>query len=377
MNAIPFSGNDQADQPTAWLTRKIAPGITPAVILLALIILLSAGLHLANLDAIGEANTYYTAAVKSMLQSWHNFFFVAAEPGGSVTVDKPPLGLWIEAAFALVLGVNGLAVSLPNILAGILSVALMYYLVKKHLGPAAGLAAALVMAVTPVVYAADRNNTMDGMLNLALLLAAWAFLRATETGKLRFLLLGAFIVGLGFNIKMLQAFLPLPALYALYFFGGSAPWGRKIVHLLAATLVLAPVSLSWALVVDSIPADQRPYIGSSTDNTVMELIVGHNGLNRLTGDPRPGGEAQTGPAALDGSAQQPPDGFPGRTQDGRGPAFQDAPEGFSRPAGDGGFNGGANPGGGMGMTSGETGQAGWLRFFQAPLAKEMSWLLPL
>ena len=59
---------------------------------LALVVALAVWLRFANLDAIGQSNTYYTAAVKAMLQSWHNFFYLAAEPGGSVSVDKPPVG---------------------------------------------------------------------------------------------------------------------------------------------------------------------------------------------------------------------------------------------------------------------------------------------
>jgi len=272
--------------------------------------LLSAVLHFANLDAIGDANTYYTAAVKSMLQSWHNFFFVAAEPGGSVTVDKPPLGLWIEAAFAFVLGVEGWVVSLPNILAGIFSVPLLYYLVKRYMGELAGLVAALVLAVTPVAVATDRNNTMDGMLVFTLLLAAWAFVAATESGKSRWLFLGAFIVGLGFNIKMLQAFLPLPAFYALYLLGAKSGWWKKIFSTALSAAILLVVSLSWAVIVDLTPAEQRPYIGSSQDNTVMELIVGHNGLSRLF-NPRAGGNApQQGNAPMAPAPDAGPGGQP-------------------------------------------------------------------
>lgn len=334
---------------TGWLTRPLVWRITPAALILAGLVLLSTLLHLVNLDAIGDANTYYTAAVKSMLQSWENFFFVAAEPGGSVTVDKPPLGLWVQAVFALVLGVSGASVSLPNILSGLLSVPLLYHLVKRFFGTPAGLVAALVMAVTPVVVATDRNNTMDGMLTFTLLLAAWAFIRATERGGLGWLLLGAFLVGLGFNIKMLQAFLPLPAFYALYFFGAKTGWGRKIIYLLLATFLLLAVSLSWALVVDAVPAENRPYIGSSENNTVMELIVGHNGLSRLFGHSRAGGGAQ--PAQ--GDAIQPP-----RPMQNNGQAPNQA-----NAQGDGMFNQ-------------EIGQAGLLRFFKTPLAKEMSWLLP-
>ena len=101
---------------------------------ISLIVILAAVLRFANLDAIGYANHYYTAAVKSMLQSWHNFFYVAAEPGGSVSVDKPPLGLWIQTISAYFLGVSGFSVVLPQILAGIFSVIVLYYLVKRSFG---------------------------------------------------------------------------------------------------------------------------------------------------------------------------------------------------------------------------------------------------
>jgi len=415
----------------SFLTRKIALGITLAHILLVGIMLLSLILHLSNLEAIGDANTYYTAAVKSMLQSWSNFFFVAAEPGGSVSVDKPPLGLWIEAAFAFVLGVEGWVVSLPNILAGVFSVPLLYHLVKKYMGPVAGLVAALVLVVTPVVIATDRNNTMDGMLVFTLLLAAWAFIAATETGKARWLFLGAFIVGLGFNIKMLQAFLPLPAFYALYFFGSKTGWLRKVFNLGVATIILLVVSLSWAVVVDMTPADQRPYVGSSDDNTVMELILGHNGLSRLF-NPRANNalalygaspNAQTPGSNPDGQDIQPRQSPPqealaackgqlrggacsftlqnGNTVSGACilPPGTDqlacAPQGmvpknsqpstgarpgFNPPPGALADGPNASPNGGpnAGSTpfSQETGSPGVTRFFVAPLSKQMSWLLP-
>ncbi|MBI5964996.1 MAG: glycosyltransferase family 39 protein [Chloroflexi bacterium] len=267
----------------SFLKKNLFLGVTISTVLVIVIMAFSFGLHMYNLEAIGDANAYYTAAVKSMLQSWSNFFFVAAEPGGSVTVDKPPLGLWIEAVFAYFLGVSGFSVSLPNILAGVFGIPLLYAMVKKHMGELAGLIAAFVMAITPVFVATNRNNTMDGLLVFFLLLAAWTFIKATESGKLTWLLLGAFIVGLSFNIKMMQAFLPLPAFYALYFFGSKEGWLRKIINLGIATVLLIAVSLSWAVVVDLTPADSRPYIGSSGNNTVMGLITGHNGSSRLFG----------------------------------------------------------------------------------------------
>ena len=300
----------------AFLKKNLFLGITPAFLLVIVLMAVSFGVHMVNIDSIGDANSYYTAAVEAMLKSWSNFFFVAAEPGGSVTVDKPPLGLWIEAVFAYFLGVSGFSVSLPNILAGVLSIPLLYVMVKKYAGELAGLLAAFVMAFTPVFVATNRNNTMDGMLVFFLLMAAWAFIKATEDGKLRWLLLGGFIVGLGFNIKMMQAFLPLPAFYALYFFGSKEGWIRKTINLGIATALLLAVSLSWAIVVDLTPADSRPYIGSSENNTVMGLIFGHNGASRLgnTGLGGNGGPQNGTPP----TAPQPFDqtqGGPGQTTD--------------------------------------------------------------
>jgi 4-amino-4-deoxy-L-arabinose transferase-like glycosyltransferase len=327
-------------------------------IALSAIVALAAALRLANLNSIGYANHYYTAAVVSMLKSWHNFFFVAAEPGGAVSIDKPPLGLWIQAIFARLLGVNGFSVVLPEILAGILSVILIYHLVRRRFGTAAGLLAALVLAITPVVVATDRNNTADSTLILVLLLAAWAFIKATESTKLRYLLLGAALVGVGFNIKMLAAYLPLPAFMALYFLGAKEGLWRKLGKLSLAALLLATISLSWAAIVDLTPADQRPYVGSSGNNTVMSLIIGYNGVERLLGM----GRGQTGLAGLftGGSAQ--PGFAPGRGQ----PAFGGGVPTGGGPAG--GFGGGP---------MGGTGVPGVTRLLIPPLSKETSWLLPL
>ncbi|GAB4573802.1 MAG: glycosyltransferase family 39 protein [Anaerolineales bacterium] len=407
---------------SSTLGKKILPGITIGALIIIAIMVFSFALYMVNIESIGNANEYYTAAVESMLKSWSNFFFVAAEPGGSVTVDKPPLGLWIEAIFAYFLGVSGFSVSLPNILAGVFSIPLLYGMVKKYMGELAGIIAGLVMAITPVFVATNRNNTMDGMLVFTLLLAAWAFIKATETGKARWLMLGAFIVGLGFNIKMLQAFLPLPAFYALYFFGSKEGWLKKILNLGIATILLVAVSLSWATAVDLTPAENRPYIGSSDNNTVMGLIFGHNGISRLEnmrggGNTPPFGTQPNQPANQSSQPQQNPgQGQPQQrqfqgpppaaltacegqtqgsscsftTQNGNTingscitppntPELACAPQGMipqngQAPAGQ---PGGA-PNGQNGSTpfANETGSPGILRFFTSPLSKQMSWLLP-
>ncbi len=345
---------------------------------LGLILLLGAGLRLYQLGAAGDGNLYYAATVKSMLTSWHNFFYAAYEPGGSVSVDKPPLGFWIQAVFAAFLGVNGFALALPQALAGIASIYLVYRLVRNDFGTMPGLAAALVLAIAPITIATERNNTIDGTLIFFLLLAALAFQRAARSGRLGTLLVGGVLVGLAFNIKMLQAFMPLPAFYALYLLRAPRSLRTRLWHLTLTGLVILIVSFSWAVAVDLTPADQRPYVGSSTQNSVLELIFGHNGLRRLVSD-KPG----SGMAALPGGAPDFPQGF-------TPPEGAMVPEGFSPPAGGdrppaGNYfpengarpeDGGAMRVAGMVPFANQNGLPGALRLFTQPLGEEAGWLLP-
>src|SRR5215207_7404505 len=204
---------------------------------LAAILILSTFFYLFRITQEGWGNPYYAAGVKSMLTSWSNFFFVSFD-AGLVSVDKPPLGLWIQAASAWLLGFHGWALLLPQAIASVLCVALIYHLVRRPFGPIAGLIAALALALTPIVVSTSRSNTIDMLVVLTVLVAAWAVVRATETGRLRWLLLCAVIVGLGFNIKMMQAFLVLPAFYLLYLVAAPVPRLRRFVHLALATVVL-------------------------------------------------------------------------------------------------------------------------------------------
>lgn len=337
------------------------------------IVLLAAALRFSDLSKLGYINHYYTAAIVSMLKSWHNFFFVAAEPGGAVSVDKPPLGLWIQAISARIFGVNTFGLILPEVLAGLLSVIMVYYLVKRSFGLAAGLLAGLALAITPVVVATDRNNTMDSLLILTLLLAAWAFIKATETARLRYLLAGTSLVGLGFNIKMLEAYLPLPAFFALYFLGARERIWPKLGKLVLAALLLLVVSFSWVAIVDLTPASQRPYVGSSGDNSEMSLIFGYNGLERLFGMGRTSFTTTNsfGNAGSFFNGGQPPSGF-GSRPNGGVPSNQQGGRTFGGQGFRGStFTGGAAAGGN------DTGQAGLFRLVTAPLSKEASWLLPV
>ncbi|HEX4744793.1 MAG TPA: glycosyltransferase family 39 protein [Candidatus Limnocylindria bacterium] len=331
---------------------------------LAGILALAAVLRLLWLDREGWSNQYYAATVQSMLTGWKAFLFGCYDPECFVTVDKPPLGLWVQAAFAKVLGLSGVALILPQALAGIASVAVLYAMVRRAFGVAAGLIAALALALMPVSVATDRNNTMDGQLVLVTLLAAFAALRAVESGGLRWLLVSFALVGIGFEIKMLQAYLVLPALGLLYLIAARAGFVRRVAHLGLATALMLAVSLAWPLAVDLTPPGDRPYVGGSRDNSVLELITGHNGVARLGAFGRAVLGRAPGPAA---PAGPPPASAPYAARPPAGPGLPPLGPAIAAPAGPAGP---AGPGG-------ESGEPGPFRLLNVQLAGQVSWLLPL
>jgi len=255
-----------------------------AEILLSGIIFLAGFLNLWNLWNQGFSNPYYAAAVRSMLSNPGVAFFNSFDAAGFVTVDKPPVGIWVQAASAAVFGFSSFSVTLPQALAGIGSVVLMYFIIKRPFGKPAGLIAAFALATTPVFVSTSRNGTMDTQLIFVILLAILVALKAARDHSFQLLVLSFVLVGIGFNIKMIQALVVVPAIIAIYLFGAAIPHRQKVIHLAVALLVLAAVSLSWAIAVDAIPADQRPYIGSSGDNSVVGLMLGHNGEDAFAGD---------------------------------------------------------------------------------------------
>lgn len=237
----------------------------------------------------GTGNEYYAAAIKSMTQSFHNFFFVSFDPSGMVSVDKPPLGLWMQAISVLIFGYHGWAMLLPQALAGTASCIMLYILTAKYFGRPAGLISSLLFALTPVVVVASRNNTIDMQLILVLLIAAWFLFKSIDSGKWRYLFIAAVMVGLGFNIKMLQAYLILPAIALTYLFFAKEKVAKRFLAGAISMVIMLAVSFAWVFAVDLYPSSNRPYVDSSTNNTVMELIVGHNGMERLYGQSTGGG----------------------------------------------------------------------------------------
>lgn len=349
-----------------WLKRKTLD------VPLVLTAILSAFLNSYGIWKETTANAYYTAAVASMLQSFHNFFFASFDPGGFVTVDKPPVVFWIQAAFAYVFGVHGWSVILPQALAGVGSVLLIYKLVKPSFGTGAARLAALTLALTPIAAAVSRTNNIDSMLVFTLLLGAVLLFRGLRRGGIWAVMGGFALIGVGFNMKMLQAYMVLPAFYLVYWLAYNRDWKKKLGGLAAATSVLLVFSLSWPVVVDSIPVGQRPYVGSSQTNSVLELAFGYNGVSRLTGNrgqngggaARGDGGAATAPQQMNGDRQPPAGGGQGTNgRDGGGQGFQDGGQGTP-----GGMGGGGSFG---------TGTKGPLRLIQTELAGQASWMLPL
>lgn len=336
--------------------------------------LLSAFLNMYAIWKDQNANAYYTSAVTSMLKSFHNFFFASFDPGGFVSVDKPPVAFWIQTMFAAVFGVHGWSVILPQALAGVGSVLLIYTLVKPSFGKTAARIAALVFASTPIAVAVSRTNNVDTLLVFTLLLATWMLFKAVKTKQWLWSVAAFASIGVGFNIKMLQAYMVLPAFYLFYLLAFKVQWKKKLVVFVASTVTVIMVSLSWALVVDSTPSNSRPYVGSSQTNSVLELAFGYNGISRLTGmgnvtpgggqtldGQKPSGEGQTGNETM--ISYVPPQGTPSG-QNGKGqspPAIENNPPGQMGDGGGGMFN---------------TGTAGPFRLFQSNLSGQISWLLP-
>lgn len=230
-------------------------------------------------------NPFYDAAVHTMSQSWHAFWFGALDPSGGVSVDKPPVDLWVQVLSVKLLGYNPTALKLPQALAGTLTVPLLYDVVRRPFGRVAGLAAAAALAVLPVAVLTARSDTMDTFMAFLLVAAAWLVVRAIETGRTRWLVAGGAVVGLAFNVKLFQALLPLPALGLLWLVGSRLALRRRLLVGLAALAAAVVVGFAWILPVALTPSSQRPYPIGSTNGSIWNLVFTFNGLDRLHGRP--------------------------------------------------------------------------------------------
>ncbi len=273
-----------------------------------------------GLTRSGMSNTYYAAAVKSATVSWKAWFFGSIDPGSFITVDKPPLSLWLMGLSGRLLGFSSFSMLLPQAICTVASVGVLHATVKRVLGPAPALLAAGALAISPVSIAIGRVNNPDALLVLLLVLSAYLVVRAIGSGRTSTLVWAGSIVGLAFMTKMLQGWMVVPALGGAYLLAGPPALWTRVRQLAAAGLAMVVVSAAWPLAVTLWPGS-APYIGGSTDGSAWDLIFGYNGFGRIFGE------------------------------------------------------GGGMGGGGGGASFG--GAAGWLRLFNQEVGGQIAWLLPL
>lgn len=338
--AAPVADTTEAQRRSRW------PAWT-----LAAICVVAGALYVWAIGAGQVGNAYYAAAAKSMSMSFTNFLFGSFDPAGVVTVDKPPMSLWPQAISVWMFGFHGWAVLLPQVVEGVAAVFLLHRTVRLWADEKVALLAALILALTPITVAINRDNNPDTLLVLLLVAAAYAFTRSVQSAESRprtkWLLWCAFFIGCGFLTKMLQAWIVVPGFALAYLVGSSAPVKRRVLDVLAAGAVLIASSFWWVALHAWWPGS-KPYIGGSTDGSAWDLIIGYNGLGRVFGGSgnRGGGSA---PEFLGGP-----------------------PPGAQVPTGQGPMEFGGPGGGAM-----FGGQAGITRMFGASVGGQISWLLPL
>jgi len=284
---------------------------------------LTAVLYLWDLSASGYANSFYAAAVQAGTKSWKAFFFGSLDSGNSITVDKPPASLWLMELSGRIFGFNSWSLLVPQALEGVAAVGLLYSTVRRVTGSAAGLAAGAALALTPAAVLMFRFDNPDALLVLCMVTGAYAVTRALEAGRTRWLVLAGSVIGLAFLTKLLQGFLVLPAFALTYLLAGPVPLRRRIGQVLAGTASVLIAAGWWVLIVQLWPASDRPYVGGSTNDSILELVFGYDGLGRI-------------------------------------------------------FGGSGNGGGGAGGASGSSfgGATGLSRLFSSEMGNEISWLLP-
>ena len=292
---------------------------------------LTAVLYLWDLTRNGWANDFYAAAVQAGTKSWKAFFFGSFDSSSFITVDKTPASLWVMEISGRIFGFSQWSMLAPQALEGVGSVLLLYAAVKRWFGPPAGLVAGLVLALTPVAALMFRFNNPDALLVLLMTAAAYTLVRALENGRSKWLVLTGVLLGFAFLAKMLQAFLVVPGLAAAYLWAGPPRLVRRIwqTALMGAGIIVG--AGWWIVAAELTPAADRPYFGGSTDNNILQLALGYNGLGRLTGN-------ETGSIAGNGQGA------------------------------------GQGPGGGQGSAFG--GSTGLLRLFHSEFGGQVSWLLP-
>ncbi|MDQ6817800.1 MAG: glycosyltransferase family 39 protein, partial [Actinomycetota bacterium] len=285
--------------PRGWAALRRGLGARPE---LGALVAIAALLNLWGLGVNGWANTYYSAAVRSMSSSWHDFLFASLDHTGLMTLDKPPLAFWVQALSVRVFGMHSLSILVPQALMGVVAVGVAYDLTRRCFGRAAGFVAGLALATTPIAVAVSRHNNPDELLALCSVAALWFAVRGMQDGRTRWMVLSGLSVGLGFETKMGVALMVVPGIAAAWMW--VAPSGRLIAlrRLFAGGAAAVLAGGAWPLLVTLTPAAERPWISGTSDNSIWSLIFGYNGLGRLSGQTGgPPGAGAGGPGGAGGA----------------------------------------------------------------------------
>jgi 4-amino-4-deoxy-L-arabinose transferase-like glycosyltransferase len=282
----PTTGAPPRSERTRPHARVTAYSISRDKVLYGGLLALTAIAYLWGLSKNGYANEYYAAAVQAGSTSWKAWFFGALDSSSFITVDKTPASLWVMGLSGRIFGFSVWSMLIPQALMGVASVGFLYVSVRRWFSANAALLAGAVLALTPVAVLMFRFNNPDALLILLLVAGAWAVTRAIDSEKYawRWMALAGTLVGFGFLTKMLQAFLVLPAFGLAYLIAGKPALGKRLLHSLVALGALIVSAGWWIAIVELVPASARPYIGGSTNNSILQLTLGYNGLGRLTGN---------------------------------------------------------------------------------------------
>ncbi|MCM6773205.1 glycosyltransferase family 39 protein [Nocardia sp. CDC159] len=270
---------------------RLAPRAGLAVLLVA-----TAAAYLWRITDSAMANNFYAGAAWSATRDAKAWLFGSVDPANFITVDKPPLALWVMGLSGRLFGFSSASMLVPQALMAVAAVGLLYAAVTRITrNDVAGLLAGAVLAVTPVVALMFRFNNPDAAMVLLMTAAAYCVIRALPRADARWLALAGVALGFAFLAKMLEGLLALPALALVYLVAAPIALGRRVIHLAIAALALI-VSSGWYVLLTVLwPASSRPYIAGSTDNSFMDLVLGYNGFGRFLGNQEIGGQTPLPP----------------------------------------------------------------------------------
>lgn len=274
-------------------TPSLAPARGPIDwIAVALLMLAATFVFFWNLTASGYANDFYSAAAQAGSKNWEAFLWGSLDAGNAITVDKPPASIWLMALSVRLLGLSSFAILLPQALMGVVCTYLLYAIVRRVWGNAAGIVAGIVFITTPVAVLMFRFNNPDALLILLMLGAAVCVLRGLELPadrhgnrvRTRWYAAAGLLIGLGFLTKQFQVLLVLPGFGLAMLLLSPTPWPRRLLDAVVALGAMVVGAGWWVLLTVLVPSGSRPYFGGSQTDSFIELTFSYNGLGRLTGN---------------------------------------------------------------------------------------------